>query len=395
MLSMAIGLVGAIIQARFISPEELGYFRGFSIAAGYALFLHLGFFEVVQRLYPYYIGKGEKDKAIKVVEICQSWNILVSAIISFIFLSLAIICLIDGNWYATLAWLVQVVAIMSSVYGGYLSATYRSGHEFNTLARGTVISTIFSTVVLPLFFIWPYIALTLRSSLGSLMSLIYLHFRRPLRLKWRINWREWRDLLKIGLPLFILSYSYWIGWDVVEKTIILKQLGAASLGLWSMSFMLFEASSIIPKSISAIYRPRLIESFGRTGNAKTSLSTCGRSILAGSLVTIIFIAAIYLIVPILIPFLMPQYVDAIPAMKLMILGMALILLDLPYSLLVAAGKLKQMYTLTYAGFGVFLLLALLSGNLGLGLMGIIGASIIGKLARISFLYYFVFSMFKK
>ena len=64
LLIMAIGLIGTLIQSRYFTPEDLGYFRSFCIATGYAFALNLGLFSALSRLYPYYIGKGEIDKAI-------------------------------------------------------------------------------------------------------------------------------------------------------------------------------------------------------------------------------------------------------------------------------------------------------------------------------------------
>ena len=91
MFASVFGIIGAFIQARFISPEELGYFRGFSIATGYVFFLHLGFFTALERFYPYYVGKGEKIRSLAMAEICQSWNIAVSFIASGAFFILALV----------------------------------------------------------------------------------------------------------------------------------------------------------------------------------------------------------------------------------------------------------------------------------------------------------------
>ena len=58
LLATAIGLVGTLVQARFVVPEDLGYFRQFGIFTAYAFFLHLGLLDALQRLYPLYMGQG-------------------------------------------------------------------------------------------------------------------------------------------------------------------------------------------------------------------------------------------------------------------------------------------------------------------------------------------------
>ena len=81
LLGTAIGVVDSLIQAWYVSPADLGYFRGFSIATGYAFFFHLGILDALQRFYPYYIGRGEKDHAVAIAQVCQVWMVAVSAIV--------------------------------------------------------------------------------------------------------------------------------------------------------------------------------------------------------------------------------------------------------------------------------------------------------------------------
>lgn len=386
-----LGIVGSLVQARFVTPEDLGYFRQFSIATGYAFFLHLGLFGALQRFYPYYIGKGQQDKAIAVAEICQAWNVAVSAFVSGAFVVLALASLTTGNWRAMLGWLVQAVAMTGFIYGGYLGATYRSGHDFATVAKGSIISSVVSTLTLPLFVIAPYVALVVRSSVGSLTNLVYLHLHRPLRLRWRFEWREWRDLLKEGLPMFVAGYGGSTGWSVVETSLILSFLGTVPLGLWSISFMLLEFANKVPQAITAVYIPRLTETFGRTESVVESMRVCRKPMLWGTPAMLVLAGGICLMLPLVVPVLMPHYIAAIPTMALMMLTLPILVLELPYALLVAMGKLVQQNIATYVGLGVFALLALLTIKLGWGLNGVVGASLLGRIVRLGFTYWFVYA----
>ena len=91
LMATAVAFIGSLVQARYVSPDDLGYLRGFSIVTGYVLFLNLGLFESLHRLYPYYIGKGHKERALAHAEIGQAWNVAVSAVVSAVFIVLAIV----------------------------------------------------------------------------------------------------------------------------------------------------------------------------------------------------------------------------------------------------------------------------------------------------------------
>jgi O-antigen/teichoic acid export membrane protein len=386
LLATVVAFIGSLVQARYVAPDDLGYLRGFSIVTGYVLFLNLGLFESLHRLYPYYIGKGQRKRALAHAEIGQAWNVAVSAVVSSIFIILAITSFVNGNWHGALGWLVQVVAVIGITYGGYLSATYRSGHDFKTVAKGSVISSIVNFLILPLFVVWPYITLVLRSSLGSLINLIYLHIQRPLHLRWRFNWTEWYDLVKQGLPIFIASYGASSLWATLEMTIILHYLGTSALGIWTMSFILFQAIKVLPEAINAVYFPRIYEIFGRTESFTELWPLVQKPVLWGVSGMLLVAALGWIITPYIIPILIPKYVAAIPIIHVMILVLPLINMELPYAFLVANGNVTQQNIVVYASMGSFLLLALLAIRLGWGLTGVVEASLLGRIIRVLFIY---------
>ncbi len=394
-LATVVGFAGTLIQARYIVPEELGYFRGFAIASGYALFFSFGTIVILQRYYPYYIGKGNKEKALDIATICQTWNSIVFFLVSGIFCLLALIAVLMGNWKAMLAWLVQAVTMASLFYGGYLSATYRSGHNFKIVAKGALISSVAALFSLPVFFVFPYLALALRSSIGNLVNIVYLHIHRPLKLKFSFHWGKWFQLVKDGFPIFISDYGAWMGWITIEMTIVRKFLGTEALGLWSISWVLLELASKVPQAVNAVYTPRIAQTFGHSDNVKESMKICTKPVLFGVpgmvLVAGVTCAAVYYIIPIL----MPYYVDAIPIMSLMTLNLPLIILGLPNFLLVSMGKVVQQNIATYVSLLVFVGFSYFAITQGYGLPGVVLASIGGKAFRVLLVYVFIFLSYGK
>jgi hypothetical protein len=387
--------VGTLVQARYVTPHDLGYFRQFSIVTGYAFFLQLGVFGSLQRLYPYYIGKGNRARAVAVAEVAQAWNVVVSVLVSGGFVILAAITIATGDWKAMLGWLAQAVAMAGFIYGGYLSATYRCGHDFVKLAKGSLAGSIGGILVLPLFVVWPYIAMAIRACVGSLSSLFYMHIHRPLRIGWRFSWRELFGLVKEGIPMFVAGYGVSTGWSVVETTLILKSLGKNALGLWWMSFMVLEAANKVPQAVVAVYTPRLTEEFGRTENVRACLGMCRRPVVWGSLGMLAMAAAGACVLWLLVPLIMPRYAPALPSMCVMLLYLPLLVLEMPFVLLVAMGNVLQQNLVTYMGLGVFTVLALVSLAMGWGILGVIGSSLAGRVLRLGLVYWALSRSVKK
>jgi len=395
MFATVIGVAGSLIQARFVTPEDLGYFRSYSIATGYAFILHLGIFGAMQRLYPFYIGKGQKEQAQRVAEICQSWNVAVSAIVSGGFVVLAVATLCTGNWRATLGWLVQAVAMAGFIYGGYLGASYRSGHDFVHLTKSSIYSSVVGLLTLPLFVLWPYVALVLKSGLTGIVSLGYLHYYRPLRIPWRFSWREWFELIKQGLPIFIADYGKTVLWSLVEVTIVLSQLGVRALGLWSMSRMVIEAAIKVPQAITSVYAPRITECYGRTESVKECMKLSQKPVLWGTFSMLGMAVCSSLVLPFIVPIIMPKYVAAISTMCLMTLTFPLMVLEIPQNLLISMGERTQQNIVAYAGLGCFSLMALGAVKLGLGINSIAGASLLGQVISRVIAGCFLYSTYRR
>lgn len=384
-----IALCGTLVQARFVGPDDLGYFRQFGIVTSYAYVFQLGISSALQRLYPLHRGRGEQEHAARVAAICQSWNVSVSATASAIFLILGAFALIHGNWRAGLAWIVQGAIVIGTFYGSYLSAICVSGHDFVTVTRGTLIGSLFSLIFLPLFPVAPYVALALRGGASSLATTVFLHVRRPLRVPWRARWREWLSVSRQGIWIHTAYYAVGPGKTAIEATIVLQVLGTTALGLWSISYTLLEIINKITQTISAVYIPRVIEEFGRTNSTAKSLELYRRPMLLalGPMVGIGIVSAVgvYLAVPMLVP----KYAAAVPTMCLLMVSGPLIILEMPSTLILAGGQFVRMNIVSWSGVVCSGLLALLAAQRGLGLNGIVVASLVGQAIRVCLIYGFV------
>lgn len=395
LLATALAVIGSLVQARFVLPSELGYFNSFSIATGYAFFLQLGLIDTVYRYYPYFIGKGQQDKATAVAQLAQTWTGGVAALVAGAFCLLAISASIRGEWRATFAWLVQAIVISSILYGGYLGATYRSGHDFATVSRSLVISSAINLLVLPLFAVWSYIALALRGGLAGLVNLIYLHHNRPLKLNWPFQWREWLELVRTGLPLFIAGYGATTMWTVTETALVLQNLGTAALGLWAMSVMLREVAIKIPQALTTVYKPRLTELYGRTESVAECMRLIRKPLMLGTPVVAAVGLGLAVVLALLVPLLMPNYSAATPVMGLMMLMLPLSVLDLPATLIIAMGKMTQQNVSVFAGLVSFVILAQVFGQLGWGLAGMAVATLMGRGISLVLVYWFIRQAYRR
>lgn len=389
-----VGLVGSFIQGRLITAEELGFFKQFNIITGYLFFLHFGTFHAIERLYPIYMTKGENDKAIKVVETGNAWIVIVCVSVTLFFTIASFVSFIQGKWKNGLCWIVEITAIWTNLYGGFLSATFRSGKEFQKMARANVANPIISLLLIPFYWVQPFVTMIMRN-MTSVVSTIRLHLFRPVKVKFRFSFKEWLKLVKIGLPIFTASYITTTGLDAVRGSLILIFLTKEDLGYWSFAYMCITLVFQLPTTITGVYAPRIMSEYAKNNDMSSALKIAQRPILAGFAIMSFLIPSGVVCVHFLLPVILPKYIGSIGIIYILLAAVPLKLSDSLNSVLVAANKVKALNTIAIFSTAVQICVSLLCAFLELGIISFAIGFLIGYFIRFATLLVHILFLIKK
>jgi len=380
-----IGVVGAFIQGRFVSPADLGYFRQFGIISGYLFFLHFGIFHAIERSYPYYMGRGEKKKAVRIVEVGNAWMLMVCISLSLIFLVVSIIFFCQGNWKSGLGLLAQAFVLFTMLYGGFLQAIYRSGQDFKKMAKAQILGPLVSLTTLPIFWIQSYVALFLRN-ISQTVSLWPLYKNRPLKVKWRFKWKEWRQLIRQGLPRFTASYIMTTGLDAVRATIVLTQLGTMQLGYWSFSWTVMTMARQLPQAITAVFIPKIIKLYGETNSPSKCLFLCRKPVIFGFIVLCLIVPLGIIGTIYVFPVILPKYADVVGIICVLLLSLPLKLIEAPATILNAMNWLTWINACAIANALIQVISMGVGLYFGLGIYSMAIGVIVGNTVRVIMLW---------
>lgn len=380
LISTVVGVVGSLIQARFITPDVLGFIRKYSVVSSYAIFLSLGLFIILHREYPVLIGQGEKEKANRTVAIVQSWVLLISSIVCGSLLVLTIVELFQGHWREAAAWFIQVVAVWFTLYVGFLETTFRSGQEFERRAKGSLISAIGNAAVLPVFWLWSFPALVLRSIVGPIISAIYLHVFRPVKVGWCFPWREFVSLVKRGMRLFVSDYLRYNFWLTVEIWLMLYVAGDKGVGLFTFSTVVTNLSLQVTTAINMVYIPQLAQKYGQTEKITPCLKLAVKPTLLNLGISIIIILGFQFLFPPIISYAFPNYVESIPIFKILILRIILVSLTLPMYMLTILESYFTQFIAVVIGLLAFLGTASILNSMGLSETAVPWGTVAGQAA---------------
>lgn len=381
LLASVLGAVGGLLAARFVGPSETGAYRAFTIPLTYLIFLHLGTWDALWHQIPYYAGKEMPGRVDLIGSTAGAFNLLVSIVVSFGLLCCAGHSLVHHDLHGVFGWLSQLVLCWSVFYGGYLTSTYRTLHHFVTLARIQVAQAVLAFgIVFTLPFLKFY-GLCARVAFPALLIVLLYHWKRPLRVKYRLNIKALKGLIKLGFPLSFWGNLYTSIWTATESALVLSLAGVTALGLYSVAIVISAAVNTLPMAMWQVITPRVVTAFAKDGsvrraNARIGWVTVG---LTGTMVAIVIVTS--LLLNIFVPLFIPKYTAGIAVMKVCLWFPVVQAAFLPMNTLFATGRPWLYGRSVIAGIVIFpLAVCLLYPVIG-GLLAVAIGSLLGRSAR--------------
>ncbi len=313
---MAVSIVLIFIQSRFVGPDITGQAAYFSIPIGYLWIFTLGIPAALARELPYYIAKGEREKALNLAQTAQSFSLVMGLLCGCVFAYLSVRQISMGNYLYATGWAFQVVAAFFSIYNSYLTTLYITNDEFIKIAKSNTLAAITNIIIFPLLFINPFIGLCARTISGSITSNIYLYIKRPFKLNFGFNIQHFIELFKFGMPIIVIGYFEVSLWTSVQSTMIAHMGSITWLGLYNFTNQIIMALLVIPNAVADILRPKFATTYGLTnGDIRKTLKSAVKPLFMTFLLSVIAMIFSWLFVGDIIKWLLPKYVDAIPALN--------------------------------------------------------------------------------
>ncbi len=112
-----------------------------------------------------------------------------------------------------------------------------------------------------------------------------------------------------------LVFQIFAYWAVIDQTLVLRLGGTRMMGLYSMVVLAMSAVQTIPGAVSQVLYPRMNEQYGGGRSLREVAHGIAKPIAATALAVIPVILIAWWLVEPLAQLLVPQYVDAVPAIQ--------------------------------------------------------------------------------
>ena len=329
-IAQAFDILNGILVRRFLGPTNMGIWSFLQIIQNYAKHAGLGVTTATSRDVPYYLGKGDTQKADQVKNLVFTFTVLTSIIAALIVVAIAFW---NKNTYSKPIFfglfVVAGLIVLQRIYNLYV-VVIRSHKAFAFAGILNIASSILS-LILTVVLTWKFQLTGFFASLilNYVLMIFFIRLKTPYQFSYYFNWKELLPLLSLGSVMVVSDILRSVVASI-DRIMIAKYLGFEALGLYSIALMAGNYLYSFPNMLGIIFFPHLQETLAKRDNPQDLEKYLREPTLCLSYLFPILIGAAWILSEFIFPIILPKYAAGIPALKLYILGAFFIALTHPY-----------------------------------------------------------------
>lgn len=338
-VAQAFDLVTGIISRRLLGPSLMGVWAFCQVLINYAKYSALGTTDAVTRDIPYYLAKGDRERAVELQNLVWTFTLFTSFLAAG---GLWVYTSFNANRHETFfrgaLWLTGLIIIFQRA-NNLLISFLRAHKNFKLISREVIYSSVLNlTLVAGLtwgFGLYGYLAAAILSFLGNILFIQY--FAR-FSLRFSFNFEKLKPVLALGVPLLIngVLTGFFLSLD---KVFITKNLGFEALGLYSIALMAQNYFISLPNMIGIVLYPYYQEQYARHESAESLNHYVYDPMFALLGLLMIPLGLIWILAPLLVQWLLPKFMGGIPALKILLaVSFFRVLTAMPTSFLITLRK---------------------------------------------------------
>ncbi len=304
-------MVSGFLVIRLITPEIYGLFSGVAVFLGYVMLGHFGVINGLGREIPFQLGKKNQ----MMINDLAALGLWVSYMVGVIAAGIFAFFLIDKILHGTPEEVVifgtyTVISFFQVINKAYLPVLYRTNDEFVKLT-GINIRLAFVDI-LSVLLVWQYglLGLCLRALILIISEFGLLYYHRPIKVAPAWSYNQLKLLLKTGMPIYIVGQIRPL-WTTITRNLIFSLGGPLQFGYYALASMVNGALGIIPNSVGSVLYPRMSIQYGEGKPVNEIIKSVLKPTLLLFTLLLSVALGIYFLLPVVVPKLLPHYVNGI------------------------------------------------------------------------------------
>lgn len=309
LFSKIISFPVGIITAMILIPTEYGVIGFVGLWGMYAGLINPGMDSAAQREMPYLLGKEEEKKALHLQNIAITSKFMYSF---FPFLVMLCASFFYSDDLIRIGLILTAIQYIISTNTNYWSGFNHVRQRFNKVATGNLIQAIVVPLVtLSLIFWLKIYAVLIAPIIGAIFTFVYYVKYAGINYHFELDWSEIVRLIKIGLPLVLLTLVYW-GYRMADRTMVAAFLPLHEMGLYTYAIGMVTFAIQLFADFGNVLQPVLWTSLGQVKNHIEGFKPLYRIAVYMSIAAAVSIGIFQIGFYLLVHLLTTNYVESIP-----------------------------------------------------------------------------------
>ena len=303
-----ISLVASLLVTRWTAPYQMGLWNFALLFVTYVSALQLGVFNGLNRQLPYYVGRGEVEKSLRMAEVAYAWCMLLSIVSVAVLVVVALYLWHESKWDVLFTTLAIGTVLVCSWSLQYLTVSYSANAKFGQLARKSMLVAAIGLPMALLVRAFDYTGLLVRAAVLAVLASLALHNGRPLRARPKWDQTTFVELVRVGFPIWILGH---LGALFMTLDRLVLADSPQALGYYTIAVQFGTMSSMIPMAFNAVLYPQMARQYGENHVAMDLWSVAMRASLWASAASIGAGIVAWISIPYVVQLLLPGYTPGI------------------------------------------------------------------------------------
>lgn len=311
-------LINQYFAAFLLGPAIFGTWEAVRLILSYGGYTGLGSMEGMHLKVPLLRGAEKKEDISEIKNVSFIFNFGATTILSFlIFFSTFFINLSPE---ITLAFRFIALILFIQFFKTFYETWLKANNKFDIISKIAVIDGIGFGLSVILIFFFSFIGFLIGYTLSIIAGTIYAFLKSDclINLQWKTS--VFKKLIVVGFPIMLIGVSS-VLFQTVDRLLILKFLDIKLLGFYSIGSLAFLPIMFILYSANSVMFPRFAERFGKTGKEIDLKKFITLPIRNLSLLIPVLIGGVVVILPTLVRFFLPEYIEGITAAQILLFGL--------------------------------------------------------------------------
>lgn len=325
-LAIVLNLLQGVLFMRILGPEQYGIWLSLLLLFRYGQHAHLGTIHSAQRQLPLLRGQGLEREATDYA--ANAHGMLAVATVGWGLVGAGLIAIFYPQVKLGAAVLVLVTGMEMWWQQGL--AELKARHRFGIVASLISGRAALNFALLPLV-VWAALdGAYLRWILLMSVILAWTWARNPVRGGLRFQWSEFGRIVRDGGPILAVGvvFSFQVSLD---QTLIFLGLGEEALGRYGVAALLMTIMLVIPSAVGQTAYPRMLEQYGRDGDAGALHPGVRRRTLIVTVGSALIAALGIFAMPYVVGWIMPAYAPGVRAAQWLLPGGVFLAASVPSS----------------------------------------------------------------